>query len=470
MRRFARFIFAAGLVTGVACYEDDSPTGRGPQHPTRVLLTDAPFPFDSVQSVNIYIVSIQATVSLDTSGGAGSEPWETIVAPHKAFDLLALQQGLTAVVGEGQLSAGTYRAVRMIINTDSSSIKWNNGTDAQVNWQNFTGTPEMPLYALVEAPVDVPQEGTDIVLDFDLGRSFLYDFFGTKEFTLQHWLRAVNAAATGAISGTVTSGYTGSSQPIKNANVTVYDETSFRNSYIVATGHTNDQGFYRVAYLLPGSYLVHLEQPNYPFLSPVGRSGVTVTAGGTTTLSVALPEAGSGGAYIQISGPGSVGVGGTITLWVAVGDASGNPIANPVVTWMTPDTGVITLADSGVQASASGRAAGQARVIAASNGMSDTALVQVVGSAGPVASVTLTPASVTIAVGDSVPFSATLRDSLGTEVQNRPVSWFVADTAVVRIENSFGTYAHIRAKKTGNTTIQATSEGKVGTATITVNP
>lgn len=467
MTRVTALLLATSLVAGAACYQDDT-GGPAGARPSRVLLTDAPFPFDSVQSVNLYIVKIQATKSTDTSGGAGSEPWETIVAPHRAFNLLALQQGLTAVVGEGALPAGRYLAVRMIVNTDSSSIIWSNGTPAQVNWQNFTGTPEMPLYALVESPVDVPQEGADIVLDFDLGRSFLYDFFGTKEFTLQHWLRAVNSAATGAISGTVTSGYTGSSQPIKNANVAVYDQNSF-SAYLIATGHTDDQGYYKVAFLLPGTYFVEIQQPNYPFLATVTTFDVVVTAGATATLSVSLPEAGNGGAYIQISGPGSVGVGGTIRLQAAVGDANGNPVANPVVTWMTPDTGLITLADSGLEAGVSGKAPGQARVIAMSNAMSDTAYIQVVGSSGQVATVTLIPASVTIAVGDSVPFIAQLRDSLGTPVENRPVSWFVADTSIARIESSFGTYAHIRAKKAGSTTIQATSDGKVGTASITVN-
>jgi hypothetical protein len=58
------------------------------------------------------------------------------------------------------------------------------------------------------------------VIDFDLGRSFLYDYYGTKEFTLVPWLRAVNSEATGTLRGSVTSSYTGQSQPIPNANVT----------------------------------------------------------------------------------------------------------------------------------------------------------------------------------------------------------------------------------------------------------
>ena len=259
-----RTLILAATLAAPACYQDD-PLDGGRQNRTRVFLTDAPFPFDSVGSVNIYIVRIEATTSLDTSAGAGTEPWQTIAEPHRAFDLLALQQGLTAAIGEGLLSAGTYRAVRLTINVDSSSIKWLNGTDAPVDWQNGSG-PELRLYALVESPVDVPQEGVDLVIDFDLGRSFLYNLYGTHEFTLQHWLRAVNAAATGAIAGTVTSAYTGATLPIRNANVAVYD-VHFFSPYLVATGHTDAQGYFKIAFLPPGaSYQLEIQQPNYPFL------------------------------------------------------------------------------------------------------------------------------------------------------------------------------------------------------------
>lgn len=469
--RGTALLMLIGLSLAIACYKDDGPAGSG-GGPTRVLLTDAPFPFDSVQSVNIYIVRIEATRSTDTSGGAGSEPWEEIVAPHKAFDLLALQQGLTAVVGQGTLPAGQYLAVRMTINTDLSSIKWKNGTDAVVNWQNFTGTPEMPLYALIEAPMDVPPEGADIVIDFDLGRSFLYDFFGGKEFTFQHWLRAVNSGAAGAIAGTVTSDYSGSTQPIVNANVTVMQGDPNQSAltwYTLASGHTDASGRYRIGFLRPGTYIVSIQQPTLPFLLPVTTPGVVVTVGGTAAVSVSLPTAGGGGAYVQISGPTTVGVGGTIVLQVAVGDANGNPVPNPTVTWGTPDTGVVAIVDSQAAAFVTGRRSGSAMVVASSGGLSDTVLIQVVGGALPVDLVTVRPASATFTVGDSGGFYAELYDSAGTPLFNRTISWLVTDTTVLRIQ-PFGPSLLVRALKTGSATVRASSEGKSGQAAVTVQP
>ena len=42
-----------------------------------------------------------------------------------------------------------------------------------INWQAKGENPS--LFALVEEPMAVDQNGTDIVIDFDVGRSLLYD-------------------------------------------------------------------------------------------------------------------------------------------------------------------------------------------------------------------------------------------------------------------------------------------------------
>jgi len=62
---------AAALLWGGACYED---AAAGPAGPTRggslawVFLTDAPFPYDSVASVNVHVVRIEA----NAEPGAGT--------------------------------------------------------------------------------------------------------------------------------------------------------------------------------------------------------------------------------------------------------------------------------------------------------------------------------------------------------------------------------------------------------------
>src|SRR5438132_1248352 len=398
-------IAAATLIAGAeACYKDDSTgTGNHGKPMAKVLLTDAPFPFDSVASVNVYVVRIEASTATDTTGGGD---WVVITEPRKTFNLLNLQQGGTAFVGQGELAAGQYHAIRMTIDTSQSSIMWNNGSKAAVNWQNWSGSNEEPLYAIVDYPVDVPTEGAEIVIDFDVGRSFLYNFRGTNEFTLGPQLRAINSAATGAIAGTVTSDYTGQTRPIANANVTVCGGSSSCDPpyYIVATGRTDAAGHYKVAFLRSGSYTVRFEQPDYPFLAAVTTASVQVRVGQTTDLSASLPQAGSGGAYIHISGPSSVGVGGNIYLYAAVGDANGNPVYNAKVTWTSSDTTVAAFLSTTTQDSTAavleGRQAGVTTITASSGGLTDTHTVQVV-ALGPVATVTIVPDSATVMVGDS---------------------------------------------------------------------
>ena len=468
---------AATLLAGGGCYQDETTTPAPSRKPlARVLLTDAPFPYDSVASVNVYVVSIDASSGLDTSGGGD---WVRVASPEKTFDLLTLQHGTTAFLGEGELDARQYRAIRMVIDADKSSIVYNNGAPPPVHWP-WPGSGAITMYALVEEPLDfsapaIAASGEAvIVIDFDVGRSFLYDYFGTKEFTVLPWLRAVNSAATGALEGTVTADSGGQSRPIKNANVTLYSGDPGQPPstwYAAATGRSDDTGYYKVAFVSAATYIVRIEQPDYPSLGAVVTPNVQVSAGATTRLSVSLPAAGgsTGGAYVHVSGPSSVGVGGTITLYAAVGDANGNLVPNPSVTWTSSAPSIADVTGVGDTASVAGRQPGLATITATSGGLSDTLTVQVVGSPAPVASVTVVPGSVTAAVGDSLGFRAELRDSAGTVLTNRPVSWFSTDTAVFVIEGAFGPYSIVRCRKVGSALLRATSEGKTGQTSITVH-
>jgi len=244
----------------------------------------------------------------------------------------------------------------------------------------------MPLYAGVDYPMNVSSDGAEIVIDFDVARSFQWALYGSREFTLFPWLRAISTAATGAIAGTVTTDYNGPVEPVPNASVTVCSRSpcdSQSATNVVASGRSDNAGHYKVAFVRAGTYTVRIERADHPWLDPVVTTGVAVTTGGTTTLSVALPRAGSGGAYIRISGPTSVGIGGAILLQAAVGDASGSPVSNPSVTWTSDNPAIASVSSSGTDTAAvTGNQEGFATITATSGALSDAITIQVLGSPG----------------------------------------------------------------------------------------
>jgi alpha-tubulin suppressor-like RCC1 family protein len=82
----------------------------------------------------------------------------------------------------------------------------------------------------------------------------------------------------------------------------------------------------------------------------------------------------------------------------------------------------------------------------------------------PVASVTVTPASVTLAVGKTTQLSAGLRDARGTALPERPVQWSSSAPAVATVSAA----GVVSAVGEGTATITATVEGASGKATVTV--
>lgn len=474
----------AATITG-ACYHDDSPTAAA-EHAapaTTVKLTDAPFPFDSIGRVDIYVVSVAASTE-DTIASPGAMHWVTLAEPHRRYNLLALQQGDTSVLDRREVPSGQYRSVRVVIDADSSSITHKYGGSVQVRWPR---KGELALYALVEAPLPVTDLSTGsatantIVIDFDVGRSFLY--WGGSGFTFIPVIRAVDEAATGRLTGTVLADPDGdgTSQPVRNASISVFRGDPRQASpawALAATGHTDAQGRYTVAFLRAGTYIVRIEAPGLYTVGALTQPDVQIHAGAATQLSASLPAVSR--AYLHVEGAFVLDVGATATLHALVGDARGAPVANPSVAWGSASPGVVMVSavGGGEYATVRGVATGDALITAESGGMRDTVVVHVgplpppppPPSTLPVASVTLTPASATLARGDSLWFAVTLRDSVGTTLQNRVVAWTVSSPAVAQLLGTTNFGAVLRGLAAGTATLRATSEGKTAEAVVTVTP
>jgi len=155
-------------------------------------------------------------------------------------------------------------------------------------------------------------------------------------------------------------------------------------------------------------------------------------------------------------------------------DAQGNLISDSHVKWSVADSTVARIeGEFGQSVILRALRSGSTLVTAKSHGKRGSAELVVVESLPPpppdsVASVTVTPAADTVVRGDSAIFFALLRDARGDTLSGRSVTWSVSDSTVAHVEAAFGQTVVIRTTGAGVALITATSEGKSGSAQLSV--
>ena len=190
-----------------------------------------------------------------------------------------------------------------------------------------------------------------------------------------------------------------------------------------------------------------------------GSTAITATSegkSGTATLNVSTVPVAS----VTVTPATATGVvGGTTTFTATLRDSANNILTGRAIAWTSGNTAFATVSAAGV---ATGVAAGSASIIATSEGKSGTAALTVINV--PVASVTVSPSTATITVGATQQLAATTKDSAGTILTGRVVTWGSSNTAVATVTSS----GLVTGVASGSATMTATSEGKSATAAITV--
>lgn len=191
----------------------------------------------------------------------------------------------------------------------------------------------------------------------------------------------------------------------------------------------------------------------------VGSATITATssgANGSASITVTPPPI----ATLEISPVTSAtAVGQTVTLTAIAKDAQGGVLTGRTITWASLTPSVATVNSAGV---VTGVSAGTATITAAAEGRNAVAVVTV--SPPPVATVTLVLNSSTLTPGERTQAVATLRDAQGAELSGRTTTWGSSNNAVATID-AFGV---VSAVAPGTSTITATSEGRSGNASLTV--
>jgi len=188
--------------------------------------------------------------------------------------------------------------------------------------------------------------------------------------------------------------------------------------------------------------------------------------GGALALALALSGCGGDGGSDPVPVASVDALPETVTLYVGetrrataqTRDGQGNVLPDRRVTWATSAPAVASVTDSGVITAVG---AGTAQITARSEGREDVVGLTVLA---PVASVTVTPAELTLDVGQEQDLAVAIFDAAGAPLSGRPIQWFTSNANVASVSLS----GRVRGVGPGTALITVTSETKSAAATVTV--
>src|SRR5713226_2973034 len=191
----------------------------------------------------------------------------------------------------------------------------------------------------------------------------------------------------------------------------------------------------------------------------LGKYKVAATSSGTSDTAAVTVTQVPVATVAVTPAAASTTVGQAVQLTATPRDSTGAPLSGRTVTWASSNPGVATVNVSGL---VTGAAAGSATITATSEGKSGTSAITV--TSVPVASITVSPASANVLVGQTVQLIATPKDASGNPLSGRTVTWASNNTSVATVSSS----GLVTGATAGSATVTATSEGQSGTSAVTV--
>ena len=162
----------------------------------------------------VYVTIDAVQVNRDRDGAGGNSGWVTVATPERTYNLLSLVNGVTAVLGDRELDAGTYRQIRLIIGKQAESEKNilgdrhpyanyvipNDGSDKTEKLKipsGFqTGLKLVHHFRILDGSF------VELVLDFDACRSVVET--GNRKFILKPTVKVIETEDKSTVFGDVT--------------------------------------------------------------------------------------------------------------------------------------------------------------------------------------------------------------------------------------------------------------------------
>lgn len=153
------------LATGLAGCEPSGPSGAR----VNLYLTDAPAA--AIDGAEVVLSKAYLVPAEDSEESA----FVTLFDEEQAYDLLDLQNGVTALLGSADVPAGTYAQLRLVVASATITLA-DPATFADGSSSKTLFVPSgMQTGIKVTFPGTLAIDGeTDITIDFDLGNNFKF--------------------------------------------------------------------------------------------------------------------------------------------------------------------------------------------------------------------------------------------------------------------------------------------------------
>ncbi len=287
------FIFAVALlllIGGlVSCEMPTEENGEetGETGTLSVLLADAPFPIDLVAEASVTIDSVDIR---EQDAEDAENPFHTLTTEQSTYNLLDLQNGVTASLAELEIPVGSYDLIRLYVS--AAQVILTDGTEYDLMVPSGAQTG---LKVFIDPAITVEGGLTaELLLDMDVSKSFIPEGAidtpaGITGFLFKPVVRAANLSTAGRIAGSVTDS-TGSAA----ADVQVWAETDS----VVSATFTEDDGSYALIGLPEDTYtvkaLIHEDTMATANVEVVAANETTVDiqwSDGTGKLTVEMTDA-----------------------------------------------------------------------------------------------------------------------------------------------------------------------------------
>ncbi|HKB07153.1 MAG TPA: DUF4382 domain-containing protein [Candidatus Polarisedimenticolia bacterium] len=173
--RTQALVLVGALLLVVGCSTSGSPSVSGGTGHLEVHLTDSPIDLSNVTSVDVTITDVLVYGAAEGMNDDGSSP--IVLSTHpETFNLLSLTGGATDLLASGEVPAGFYQRIRLVIS--KATLTYTDATTVDLKIES--GKVDVPIGFQVSTGADM-----SMVLDFDAAASVQVNEASPDKFILR---------------------------------------------------------------------------------------------------------------------------------------------------------------------------------------------------------------------------------------------------------------------------------------------